>query len=184
MTAISAVPTVAAAAAISTAVLIDAGRPSAAPMPLPAASVSGGHSAAIGGRCTAGTCATGASGSRRGEAGRQRQQRQHGEAAGGARQRPPGGSAALLEPRPEGPSRPGEQHLHRSGRDLQARRDLHEREAVDVLEQERGALTRGQIADGRFEESRAARDCSKGSCGDGWPRARAPGSGRRADPRR
>ena len=49
VTAISAVPTVAAAAAISTAVFRDAGRPSAAPMPLPAATVSGGHSTAIGG---------------------------------------------------------------------------------------------------------------------------------------
>ena len=117
-------------------------------MPPPVASVSGG---AMTGTCGAG--ATSGTARRRGQPGRQRQHRQGGKAAGRARERPAGGDAALLVARAERPARPREQHLDRSRRDLQAPGHLGERKPVHVLEQERGALPRGQIADGRFEES-------------------------------
>jgi len=70
VTATSADPTVAAVAAISTAVLTDAGSPSAAPMPLPAAAARGGAHAATGGTTSgAGGTTSGAGGTTSGAGG-------------------------------------------------------------------------------------------------------------------
>ncbi len=151
VTATSAEPTVAAVAAISTAVLTDAGSPSAAPMPLPAAAARGGPHAATGGT----TSDAGGSDQRRRrqrQPRRQGQERQRDEAAGGARQRPSDGGATLLVSGPEGPARPGQQHLDRPGRETQTVGHLHQRQAVDVFEEKSGALPSGQVADRGLEQ--------------------------------